>query len=140
MDAWLIMRTERGRERPFQLTEGRATIGRSTRCDIRISLPNVADRQCEIHFDGKALRLRDLTNTRAALVNGQSVAEANLKSDDHVQIGPVEFVVRCSAESRAHEAVSPPADSNGSHPIKSVASAVDQRLPDALPPPRSAAG
>ncbi|TVQ53547.1 MAG: FHA domain-containing protein [Phycisphaerales bacterium] len=140
MDAWLIMRTERGRERPFQLAEGRATIGRSTRCDIRISLPNVAERQCEIHFDGKALRLRDLTNTQAALVNGQSVTEANLKSDDHVQIGPVEFVVRCSAASRADEVTGQDADSHGSHAMKAIASAIDQNLPDALPPPRSAAG
>lgn len=94
MNAWLIMKTERGRERPFLLQHGRATIGRSDRCDIRIALPTVAGQHCEIEFDGSEIKLRNLSTDQPARVNGKRVGEVDLKTDDQLSIGPVEFVVR----------------------------------------------
>ncbi|MHC4447561.1 MAG: FHA domain-containing protein, partial [Planctomycetota bacterium] len=76
MSIWLIMRTADGTERPFPLAKPRTVIGRDTRCDVRIALPAVDDRHCELIHDGKNLTLNDLGSTTGTFHNGARVEQA----------------------------------------------------------------
>ena len=100
---WLVMRTA-GRERLFPLRKRTTTIGRDIESDLRVALPSVANRHCELKFDGDELRLIDLGSTRGTLHNGQSVTEATLGPDDRVTVGTVTFQVRMSDEPAAAQA------------------------------------
>ena len=94
MTIWLVMRTSDGGERPFRLEKVRTIVGRETRCDVRIAVPAVADRHCELIVDGEQVTIRDLGSASGTLHNGSPVEQAVLAHDDTVTVGPVTFVVR----------------------------------------------
>jgi pSer/pThr/pTyr-binding forkhead associated (FHA) protein len=94
MGIWLVMKTMDGSERPFKVRPERTIIGRETRCDVRIPIPSVSDRHCELHFDGMELRLSDLDSDLGTFHNGKRVREAILAHSDTLTVGPVTFVVR----------------------------------------------
>jgi predicted component of type VI protein secretion system len=92
---WLVMRTAAGGERPFRLHDKQTVIGRGVRCDIRVPLPKVAARHCELTLEDGDLILRDLgTSPGGTLHNGRPAQEAVLRDTDRVTIGPVTFEVR----------------------------------------------
>lgn len=101
MSFWLVMRTSDGNERPFAVRESRTVIGRESRCDVRIAVPSVADRHCEIVLDGSHLTLKDLDSDGGTFVNGQRVRDARLGHADQLRIGPVTFEVRVSDQAGA---------------------------------------
>ncbi len=94
MSIWLVMRTNDGGERPFLLEKVRTIVGRETRCDVRIAVPTVDDRHCELVLDGDQVTIRDLGSSTGTLHNGSPVEQAVLAHDDTVTVGPVTFVVR----------------------------------------------
>lgn len=94
MNLCLAMATADGGERVFHLTRPRTVVGRDTRCDLRVAVPSVALRHCEIVADGNVLRINDLGSEAGTLHNGAPVKEAVLVPDDRITIGPVTFVVR----------------------------------------------
>lgn len=88
------MKTAHGDERPFRVSE-RMTIGRETRCHVRIAVPSVANRHCELVVDDDGvLRLADLGSDRGTYHNGARVREAVLNHADTLTVGPVTFEVR----------------------------------------------
>ena len=60
MAMWLAMQTIDGDERRFQLQKPQVVLGRDPWCDLRVAVPSVADRHCEIRVEGDGVRLRDL--------------------------------------------------------------------------------
>jgi pSer/pThr/pTyr-binding forkhead associated (FHA) protein len=90
---WLVMKTA-GRERRFPLHKHTTIIGRDIDSDLRVALPSVANRHCELKLDGGELRLIDLGSTHGTLHNGNSVREATLEADDRVTVGTVTFRVQ----------------------------------------------
>ena len=94
MGIWLVMRTADGGERPFPLEKARTVIGRDTRCDLRIAMPGVADRHCEILLNGQELKLQDLGSANGTLHNGVRIEQAVIDHRDTVTVGPVKFEVR----------------------------------------------
>ena len=92
---WLIMRTATGGERPFRLRKKRTIIGREVHSDVRIPLPKVAPRHCDLTIEDGQVRLRDLgTSADGTLHNGRPVREAILEDADRLTVGPVTFEVR----------------------------------------------
>lgn len=91
---WLVMRTTDGEERRFALDKPRILIGRESRCDVRIPIPAVDQRHCEIVFDEGDLRLTDLDSARGTYHNGERVDSAVLQHADELTIGPVTFTIR----------------------------------------------
>ena len=87
----LIMLTRDGVDRSFDVREGRTTIGRGDRCDVRISLPRVSSPHCEIMLENQRARLVNLDDVTGTLLNGKAVQQATLAPDDEVTIGPVTF-------------------------------------------------
>ena len=94
----LVMETRDGSDRYFPVREGRNVIGRSNRCDVRISLPSVSSSHCEIMLENERARLVNLDEILGTLHNGQPVEEAILSKDDIVQVGPVRFRVELSTD------------------------------------------
>ncbi len=103
MSIWLVMRTADGGERPFPLEKPRTVIGRDTRCDVRIALPAVDDRHCELIHDGQNLKLNDLGSTTGTFHNGTRVKQAVVAPRDTLTVGPVTFEVREQREASVSE-------------------------------------
>ncbi len=94
VDAQLIIRTRDGGERVFALDDRRMVIGRETRCDLRVPLPSVSMKHCEIVFDGRVLELKDLGSASGTYHNGDRVERAVLSDSDRFSVGSVTFHVR----------------------------------------------
>jgi pSer/pThr/pTyr-binding forkhead associated (FHA) protein len=94
MSVWLVMQASDGNERTFAVAKPRMVIGRETTCDVRVPVPSVSDKHCQITFDGSELKLVDLHSDRGTYHNGTRVQEAVLCHEDRLTIGPVTFVVR----------------------------------------------
>ncbi|MCP3906051.1 MAG: FHA domain-containing protein [Planctomycetes bacterium] len=90
---WLVMKTAAG-ERPFPISKDRTVIGQEAASDVRVPLPAVAPRHCEIVATADGLHLRDLGSDAGTLHNGHPVDQADLSDHDQVTIGPVTFHVR----------------------------------------------
>lgn len=98
---WLVMETPSGDGRPFPIAKERTVIGQAAATDVRIPIPSVAPRHCEIVYDGQELRLNDFGSIRGTLHNGVRVQEAVLGHADRVTVGPVTFRVRVQQEDGA---------------------------------------
>lgn len=94
MSIWLVMQATDGRERSFAVNKPCTVIGRETTCDVRVPVPTVSQKHCEIRFDGGEIKLLDLHSDRGTFHNGNRVDQAVLAHEDKVTIGPVTFVVR----------------------------------------------
>lgn len=90
----LAMRTADGGERPFPVDKSPMVIGRDSHCDLRVAIPSVAQKHCEIVIVRDKLRLTDLGSESGTFHNGNRVEQAMLETEDHLTIGPVTFIVR----------------------------------------------
>ena len=80
-----------------ELDGGRATIGRSKDCDIRLTDPNVSRRHAELRQEGTAYWILDLGSTNGVTVNGRRQQRAQLQNEDRITVGSTELVFRRSA-------------------------------------------
>ena len=94
MTIWLAMKTADGDERSFPITKRRTIIGRDTRCDLRIAVPTVAEKHCEILLNGDVAEVHDLDSSTGTFRNGDRVDRAILDVNDRLTIGPATFVLR----------------------------------------------
>ena len=101
MSIWLVMQAADGHERSFAVHKPTTIIGRETTCDVRVPIPTVSQKHCQITFDGSELKLLDLRSDHGTFHNGNRVEEAVLSHEDKLTIGPVTFVVRVQQEAAA---------------------------------------
>jgi pSer/pThr/pTyr-binding forkhead associated (FHA) protein len=94
MSIWLVMQTSDGSERSFAVRKPCIVIGRETTCDVRVPIPSVSQKHCQIVHDGHELKLVDLRSDRGTYHNGNRVEHAVLAHEDKLTVGPVTFVVR----------------------------------------------
>lgn len=97
----LAMPMADGGERRFKLKRQRMVLGRDTRCDLRVSVPSVAKRHCEIVLESGILRVYDLGSDSGILHNGIRVAQAVLAPNDELTVGPIKFVIRTETDGQA---------------------------------------
>jgi pSer/pThr/pTyr-binding forkhead associated (FHA) protein len=100
MSIWLVMQASDGRERSFEVAKSRMVIGRETTCDVRVPIPSVSQKHCQIVLDGSEIKLVDLHSDQGTFHNGNRVQEAVLSADDTLTIGPVTFIVRMQHDGR----------------------------------------
>jgi pSer/pThr/pTyr-binding forkhead associated (FHA) protein len=106
MDANLVLLKKSGVQKTIPLPSSVTVVGRRHGCDLRIPLPTVSRRHCEISQNGEALKVRDLDSAWGTFVNGKRVnGETPLKAGDSVRIGPLTFV--CQIDGRP-EKIAPP--------------------------------
>jgi pSer/pThr/pTyr-binding forkhead associated (FHA) protein len=70
-------------------------VGRDPQCHLRPASALISKRHCAlIQRDGKAF-IRDFDSTNGTFVNDEQIkGERELKNDDHLKIGPIEFKVQ----------------------------------------------
>jgi pSer/pThr/pTyr-binding forkhead associated (FHA) protein len=76
------------------LTQPDMILGRQTRADIRLPLPDVSRRHCRFIFEDAIWHLVDLDSLNGVFVNGERVLRAALQAGDTVRIGGFEFEVQ----------------------------------------------
>ena len=82
----------RGRQGDYQLTEPVTVIGRSRRCDIVLTDPNVSRQHAEIRRQDDGFMLVDLGSTNGIRLNRRDVKQAVLQHGDRIELGTTEFL------------------------------------------------
>ena len=82
----------RGRQGDYQLTETVTVIGRSRRCDIVLTDPNVSRQHAEIRKQDDGFMLLDLGSTNGTRVNRRDVKQVVLQHGDRIEFGTTEFL------------------------------------------------
>jgi pSer/pThr/pTyr-binding forkhead associated (FHA) protein len=67
-------------------------VGRSRRCDIVLTDPNVSRQHVEIRRQGDGYMVVDLGSTNGIRVNRRDVKQAVLQHGDRIELGTTELV------------------------------------------------
>jgi len=95
MNASLVLLKNNGTHKSFDLPSSVTVIGRRHDCDLRIPLPTVSRRHCELSQNGDTLEIIDLDSKGGTFVNGARVdGQTTLKAGDAIKIGPLTFICR----------------------------------------------
>ena len=106
MNADLVLLRKGGAHKSFALGEAVTVLGRRHDCDLRIPLPTISRRHCEIERNGEALKIRDLDSSGGTFVNEKRIqGESPVKAGDYIRIGPLVFVCRIDGQP---EKIAPP--------------------------------
>ncbi|NJK92505.1 MAG: FHA domain-containing protein [Blastochloris sp.] len=68
-------------------------IGRAEDCDIVADAGDVSRNHCQVIFDGKTLKVKDLGSSNGTFLNGKQVTETIVSSHDILRLGSVPFIV-----------------------------------------------
>lgn len=75
-----------------ELTSAVNLIGRSRRCDIVLTDPNVSRQHAELRLAGGQVVLRDLGSTNGTRVNRRAVTQVVLRPGDRIEVGTTELL------------------------------------------------
>ncbi|HYD00516.1 MAG TPA: FHA domain-containing protein [Phycisphaerales bacterium] len=90
----LVMVKADGTSREFPFDKSNVIIGRDEAARLRIPLPSVSRKHCELSVDDDELVVKDLGSANGTYVNGAKVKERELSPGDLLTVGGVVFVVR----------------------------------------------
>jgi hypothetical protein len=82
----------RGRQGDYQLTGPVTVIGRSRRCDIVLTDPNVSRQHAEVRRQDDGFMLIDLGSTNGTRLNRRDVKQAVLRHGDRIELGTTELL------------------------------------------------
>lgn len=95
-----LLRIVEGARKGSSITLGeKATLGRSSDCDVQLKDAELSRFHAEIRLDRGRYYVRDLGSSNGTLVNGERIAEKELSDGDRIQIGGV--VIDFAAEEDA---------------------------------------
>jgi anti-anti-sigma factor len=88
---WLRVDYAGSKGRMLAVSGDSLVVGRERGCSLRLGSPHVSKRHAAVEIRGKRVFLRDLGSTNGTVLNGSPLrsAEAELRSQDRIQIGPV---------------------------------------------------
>jgi pSer/pThr/pTyr-binding forkhead associated (FHA) protein len=69
-------------------------FGRHEECDVQLNSKKISRRHCVLAQVGDHLVVRDLGSTNGVRINGQRVAEGQLRPGDELQVGNFKYQVR----------------------------------------------
>jgi pSer/pThr/pTyr-binding forkhead associated (FHA) protein len=99
MNASLVLLKKNGAYQAFPLPSAVTVIGRRSDCDLRIPLPMVSRRHCQLTLNKSTLELRDLESRGGTFLNDKRVdGETAMKAGDYLRIGPLIFVCRIDGQ------------------------------------------
>ena len=90
----LVLLKKNGLQKVFTLPSPTTVIGRRHDCDLCIPLMSVSRRHCQLYYDGKKLKIRDLGSHNGTIVNGQRIQESEVNPGDAIKIGPLAFITQ----------------------------------------------
>jgi len=109
MNANLVLLTKNGSHKAFALPKQVTILGRRHDCDLRIPLPTVSRRHCQLTANAQMMKLRDLGSRGGTFVNGKQVEpekDVPVKPGDYIRVGPLTFV--CQIDGKPAKIVPPP--------------------------------
>ena len=86
----LSVTTESGGKVTHELTDELITIGRAPENVIVIDEFSVSGRHAQLQLIGETYQLKDLGSTNGTRVNGQTIAEAQVRVGDRLRFGKIE--------------------------------------------------
>ncbi|MFN0010105.1 MAG: FHA domain-containing protein [Phycisphaerales bacterium] len=104
MEANLVMVKPDGTSKEIPIDRDVFIVGRDDGARLRIPLPSVSRRHCEIVKDDGELLVTDKGSSNGTYVNGKRVKETELAPGDLLCIGPIVFVVRIDGHPRQIDA------------------------------------
>ncbi|OHB64098.1 MAG: hypothetical protein A2Y76_06305 [Planctomycetes bacterium RBG_13_60_9] len=95
MNASLVLLKKNGSHKAFPLSGSVTVIGRKGDCDLRIPLPMVSRRHCQLSLNKDSAMLRDLGSRGGTFVNDKRVdGDVPIKAGDRIRVGPLMFICR----------------------------------------------
>lgn len=128
MNATLVTFLANGARREFTLLKPRITVGRATACDLRIPLPSISRKHCELVLGNGVLELRDLSSANGTFHNEERIEQAEVWPGDQIRVGPVRFTVTIDGHPECIE------------PLPMVASGLHERAASAATTQKQEAG
>ena len=98
MDVKLVMFRPSGQRKDFPVINPVTVIGRGENCDLRVPLPSVSRRHCELRVQGAGLKVKDLASSNGTYVNNSRVAETDLRAGDRLAVGPIIFTLQVDGQ------------------------------------------
>src|SRR2546428_510961 len=81
-------------------------IGRDPQCHLRPASPLISKRHCALLIRGEKVFVRDFESTNGTAVNEQPIkGEQELKNNDSLRVGPLDFRVVLEASELAIKAI-----------------------------------
>ncbi len=109
MNVNLVFFKSSGTRKDIPLRPGRYVIGRNPDADLRLPLPSVSRRHCEIVLDEKSLRARDLGSSNGTYLNDMRLSsETELSPGDTIGVGPCRFTIQINGQPAEPNAPSTP--------------------------------
>jgi pSer/pThr/pTyr-binding forkhead associated (FHA) protein len=108
MNASLVLFKKDGAWKAFPLAGSVTVLGRRHDCDLRIPLPEVSRRHCQLSRNGESLVLRDLGSRCGTFLNDKRVDKdrnVSIKAGDYLRIGPLTFLCQVNGKP---EKITPP--------------------------------
>jgi len=93
-----------GASREIPLKTLPVVLGRGEECKLRIPIPAVSRRHCEIRIEDDELVVKDLKSANGTYVNGMKVLSRELVPGDLLALGSVVFVVRLNGHPKTIDA------------------------------------
>jgi pSer/pThr/pTyr-binding forkhead associated (FHA) protein len=94
MDVKLVVDKGTGDRKAWHLRHQETVIGRRRDCHLRILAAEVSRRHCLLSIADGYVQVEDLDSINGTFLNGQRVvAKQVIRPGDHLEIGPVEFIV-----------------------------------------------
>jgi predicted component of type VI protein secretion system len=84
----------------LDLKKPEVVLGRHSKVDVRLPLPDVSRRHCRLAWSSGVWRVFDLQSANGTYVNGEPVNEATLHPGDTLQIGGFRFRVAVASDSQ----------------------------------------
>jgi predicted component of type VI protein secretion system len=94
VDVTLVMVKADGSSKEVPMPVEGVVIGRDPAAKLRIPLPSVSRKHCELKIDDDELVVTDLGSSNGTFVNGRRVKTTELAPGDLLAVGPIVFVVR----------------------------------------------
>jgi len=106
MNANLVLLKKSGAYKAFPLAGTVTVIGRRDDCDLRIPLPMVSRRHCQLRLNKNSVELRDRDSRGGTFVNDKRVdGGIAVRAGDYIRIGPLTFV--CQIDGKPEKIVPP---------------------------------
>lgn len=122
MDANLVVFKPDGSRMDIPLSKGSYRVGRGKECRLRVPLPSVSRKHCELHVSESELRVSDLGSSNGTFRNGLRLTPGDdvpLQAGDVLSVGAFQMTLQLDGEPSK---VSPPGPSPVSAAPRSKAS------------------
>ena len=102
--AKLVVLTEGFKDRSYELSAERTTVGRVEDNAFQIPEASISSHHCEVILRNGEVRIKDLNSTNGTYLDGQQITEAVLKPGQALRLGKIELKLEGEAPASSKKA------------------------------------